>query len=83
MKALSQCHRRARDCVIPVWFRNACGALADGPNGYGSAWGASRSLVENYALQGCRRRSGGCAIMRWVCTALGPADADGGSSQMK
>jgi hypothetical protein len=80
-RALANCRRHAGDCVIPAWFRNGCGALADGPKGYGSAWGASRSLAENYALQGCRRRSSGCAIVRWVCTAPGPAEVDGGSRQ--
>lgn len=66
--ALAQCNRHGGDCVVPVWFRNACGALAVGADGYGSGWGANRKLAETYAIQSCGRYSGGCAIIRWVCT---------------
>ncbi|HEY7551067.1 MAG TPA: DUF4189 domain-containing protein [Hyphomicrobiaceae bacterium] len=66
--ALAQCNRHADDCVVPVWFRNACGALAVGADGYGSGWGASRKLAETYAIQSCGRYSAGCAVVRWVCT---------------
>jgi serine/threonine-protein kinase len=68
-RALAKCGRHARDCFVPVWFRNACGALAIGFEGYGSGWGASRKLAENYALQSCQRYSGGCWVVRWVCTS--------------
>jgi serine/threonine-protein kinase len=68
-RALAKCGRHARDCFVPVWFRNACGALAIGFEGYGSGWGASRKLAESYALQSCRRYSGGCRVVRWVCTS--------------
>jgi serine/threonine-protein kinase len=67
-RAMERCGRHARDCVLPVWFRNACGALAVGFDGYGSGWGASRKLAETYAIQSCNRYSGGCEIVRWVCT---------------
>jgi hypothetical protein len=66
--ALANCRKRAGDCVIPIWFRNACGALAVGSNGYGSGWGTSRSIAERFALQVCGRHTGGCAIRQWVCT---------------
>jgi serine/threonine-protein kinase len=68
-RALAQCSRNADDCVVPVWFRNACGALAVGYDGYGSGWGASRNLAQNYAIQSCSRYSAGCTIVRWVCTS--------------
>jgi serine/threonine-protein kinase len=68
-RALSQCGLHADDCIVPVWFRNACGALAVGPDGYGSGWGASRKSAESQAVQSCRRYSGGCAVVRWVCTS--------------
>lgn len=68
-RALAKCSRHARDCIVPVWFRNACGALAIGFEGYGSGWGASLKLAENYALQSCRRYSGGCWVVRSVCTS--------------
>src|SRR5262245_65613021 len=45
-RALAQCRRHAEDCVVPVWFRNACGALAVGSDGYGSGWGPSRKSAE-------------------------------------
>jgi serine/threonine-protein kinase len=67
-RALARCRRYADDCVLPVWFRNACGALAVGADGYGSGWGSSRKLAEGYAVQSCSRYSGGCTVVRWVCT---------------
>jgi hypothetical protein len=67
-RAMAKCQRHARDCFVPVWFRNACGALAIGFEGYGTGWGASRRLAETYALQSCRRYSGGCWVVRWICT---------------
>lgn len=67
--ALANCRKHAGDCVIPIWFRNACGALAVGAgNGYGSGWGTSRSIAEGYALKTCRQHTSGCAIRRWACT---------------
>ena len=72
-RARDQCNRhlddrQAEDCVVPVWFRNACGALAVGDDGYGSGWGVSRKAAETFAIQSCGRYSGGCSIIRWVCT---------------
>jgi serine/threonine-protein kinase len=69
-RALAQCQRHAdaNDCVVPVWFRNACGALAIGADGYGTGWGVSRKLAESYAIQSCGRYSDGCSVVRWVCT---------------
>ena len=66
--ALANCQQHAADCSVPIWFRNACGALAVGSNGYGSGWGTSRSIAESIALRGCRVHSGGCLIRRWACT---------------
>jgi hypothetical protein len=68
-RAMARCSRHARDCFVPVWFRDACGALAIGLDGYGSGWGSNRKLAETYALQSCRRYSGGCAVVRWICTS--------------
>jgi uncharacterized protein DUF4189 len=67
--ALAQCRRHAEDCIVPVWFRNACGALAVGSDGYGSGWGPNRKSAEGQAIQSCQRYSGGCAVIRWVCTS--------------
>ncbi len=64
--ALNQCNRN--DCQVVIWFRNACGALAIGPYGYGSGWGSTRYGAEQAALRSCRKYSNGCRIERWVCT---------------
>jgi serine/threonine-protein kinase len=66
--ALTNCRQHASDCIIPIWFRNACGALAVGPSGYGSGWGVDRGTAEGYAMQTCRKYSKNCGIRRWVCT---------------
>jgi hypothetical protein len=66
--ALSNCRQHAGDGVVPIWFRNACAALAVGFSGYGSGWGTSRRLAESFALRSCRKNTGGCWIKRWACT---------------
>ena len=66
--ALTNCGKHASDCTVPIWFRNACGALAVGPKGYGSGWGTSQKIAEGYALQVCAKHSTGCTIKRWACT---------------
>jgi hypothetical protein len=43
--ALTNCRQHAGDCVVPIWFRNACGALAVGSSGYGSGWGTNRRFL--------------------------------------
>jgi serine/threonine-protein kinase len=68
--ALQDCRKYADDCTVPLWFRDACGALAVGDNnGYGTGWGTSRSIAESYALQTCRKFTSKCAIRRWACTS--------------
>jgi serine/threonine-protein kinase len=67
-RALDRCRRHAGDCIVAVRFHGACGALAVGPDGYGSGWGASRKLAQSYALRSCARYSDGCEVVRWVCT---------------
>lgn len=67
--ALQRCANSAPDCTVPVWFRNACGAIAIGNNnGFGSGWGTTRELAERFALQTCRKFTGNCSVRRWVCT---------------
>ncbi len=66
--AKSNCGKHATDCIVPIWFRNACGALAVGSNGYGSGWGTSQKIAEGYALQVCGKHTTGCTIKRWACT---------------
>ena len=66
--ASANCRKQASDCIVPLWFRNACGALAIGSGGYGTAWATDRSGAERQALVVCRRYTMDCAVTRWVCT---------------
>jgi hypothetical protein len=66
--ALANCRKQANDCIVALWFRNSCGALAIGSNGYGTAWASQRSGAENQALAVCRRHTMDCAVKHWVCT---------------
>jgi uncharacterized caspase-like protein len=66
--AISNCSQHARDCSVPLWFQNACGALAVGPSGYGTGWGINQSLAESYAIGVCGQYSANCSVRRWVCT---------------
>ncbi|RMF21184.1 MAG: DUF4189 domain-containing protein [Cyanobacteria bacterium J083] len=72
-RALRECESYSGkgDCRILVWFKNACGALAQADNGAaGSGWGVTQALAESYALRSCREYGGqGCKISRWVCTS--------------
>jgi serine/threonine-protein kinase len=68
--ALEHCRKQAGDCVVPIWFRSSCGALAVGPNGYGSGWGLNRSQAEQKALESCgKHNSTNCSIRHWTCTS--------------
>jgi Domain of unknown function (DUF4189) len=66
--ALSRCRTKANDCMIPLWFRNSCGAIAIGSGGYGTAWAPERGPAERQALVLCQRHSQDCAVKHWVCT---------------
>ncbi len=68
-RALREC--RAGDCVIKVWFRNSCGALATGDEGRITGWAYNNSLDEakERALRECRAHGGHrCGIRAWACT---------------
>ena len=70
-RALQECYNYSGsyDCVVTIWFRNACGALATTPNGaYGSAWGVNQAVAERNALETCSQYGQGCRVTRWVCT---------------
>lgn len=65
--ALRNCRRdsEAEDCTVPLWFRNAWGAIAVASDGsYGTGWGTDQSLAERFALQTCERYGGGdCEVV--------------------
>lgn len=67
-RALNECYQYGGGCQVAIWFRNACGALAVGPNGWGADWHANRSGAESKAIARCSQYSYGCSIVRWVCT---------------
>ena len=66
--ALGNCRKLAADCKTLVWFVNACGSLATGPGGYGSAWGSTQAAADEEALKLCGKHSKGCTVARRVCT---------------
>ena len=66
-RALSECG--SSDCVVKVWFKNGCGALATGDDGsLGWGWSGSRSGAESRALSECQKRTSGCRVRCWACT---------------
>jgi serine/threonine-protein kinase len=69
--AKRECAKGATDCRVPVWFCNACGAIATTPDlGYGSGWAENREDAERNAIKVCQDYNPGkrCTIQRWVCT---------------
>jgi hypothetical protein len=65
-RALYEC---GPDCMVVLWFRNACGALAIGDgNGWGTGWAGSRAAAERSALSTCGKYTGGCFVKQWACT---------------
>jgi len=57
------------DCKSLLWFREACGALAVGDNGWGHAWAGSRGEAEILATGYCHDRTNNCKVKCWACTA--------------
>jgi len=66
--ALSNCRKHAPDCKTQVWFKNACGALATGKGGFGTAWGSVPNAVDDEALKLCAKHAKECAVVRRVCS---------------
>lgn len=67
--AMAQCRGAAgRGCRVVIWFRNACGALATGPRGYGSGWASRQAQANANALASCRQHSRNCQVRVRVCT---------------
>ncbi len=69
--ALRECRRvsGAWDCTVLLWFRNACGSIAESRDGgAGTGWGRTPTVAERYALDSCRNVGGGCRVVRTFCT---------------
>jgi serine/threonine-protein kinase len=70
-RAVDECNSvsGSSDCTALVWFRNACGSIAESrDNSAGTGWGSTRALAERYALESCSGVGQGCTITRTVCT---------------
>jgi len=68
-RAISECRMRGRGCKIAIWFKNACGSVAVGSNGWGTAWAGTRRDAERAANRNCSRYTGGCRTLAWTCTS--------------
>lgn len=63
------CYQNAGDCVVAIWFKNACGAVARGPDGgWGSAWAANSRRAQSAAVASCSNHSYNCRVIRWQCS---------------
>ncbi len=64
---MKRCNGSANDCKS-LWFKNACGAVAAGPDGWGSAWAPSSGAAQRKAVRSCSQYSNGCRVVRWQCS---------------
>lgn len=62
--ARDQCGRR--NCKTVVWFKNACGAVAQSSTYWGVGEGDNRQQAEREALRSCGQRS--CEVVAWGCS---------------
>ena len=70
-RAIAECNGRsgAGDCRALLWFRNACGSIAESNDGgAGTGWGTTTALSQRYALESCRGVGRGCRVTRTICT---------------
>ncbi len=67
-RAQSECAQHGSGCKVILWFRNACGALAIGSNGYGSGWGSDEGLADQWAIKTCSQHTSNCKVVRRVGT---------------
>jgi hypothetical protein len=70
-RAINECNSLSgsTDCEILVWFRNACGAIAESDDGgAGTGWGANEELANQYAIESCNSIGTGCEVTRTICT---------------
>jgi serine/threonine-protein kinase len=66
-RAITECN--AGDCVVKVWFGNACGAIAKAQNGsVGWGWDNSKAVAEGKAMQECFKVGNNCTVLCSVCT---------------
>jgi serine/threonine-protein kinase len=70
-RALQECSAKGRACKVVTWFKNNCGALANGSNGaYGYAWGPNKEAAIRKATRYCRQQGGThCTWRCWACNS--------------
>ena len=68
-RAMDECEQRSEGtrCRIATWFRNGCGALATGPNGWGADWGNTDWEAATKAMERCSEHSKKCKVKEKVC----------------
>ena len=69
-RAMSECRSSSRrgDCRIATWFRDSCGALAQGGvNTWGAEWGSSGGEASRKAMAVCERGGQRCRVVQTVC----------------
>jgi hypothetical protein len=66
--AMRNCRANGSGCQTALWFQSACGAVAKGPDGWGSGWAASKAGAQSQAIASCRQYSGSCRIVVWSCS---------------
>lgn len=62
--ALQKCGEEG--CRVRVWFKNACGAVAEDNKTIGWGWADSREQAEANAVSQCG--TGACKVVAWACT---------------
>ncbi|WP_019502344.1 DUF4189 domain-containing protein [Pseudanabaena sp. PCC 6802] len=70
-RAIAECnsYSGAGDCRALLWFRNACGSIAESNDGgAGTGWGTTRALSQDYAIDSCSGVGSGCRVTRTICT---------------
>ncbi|MBM0741752.1 DUF4189 domain-containing protein [Phormidium sp. CLA17] len=53
-------------CVVRVWFKNACGAVAENDKVIGWGWSKNEAEAKAQAISSCG--GGDCEITTWACT---------------
>lgn len=70
-RAMDECESRSNgeECQVASWFRNACGSLATGPDGWGADWGNDQWEAAAKALERCSEHSMTCTVKEKICVA--------------
>ena len=69
-RALGECGKRERDCVVAVWFKDQCGAVARAADGrWAFGLGPTPAAAGKDALTDCRKSGAkSCEALHAVCS---------------